>query len=154
MQIITTRALKQSILQALIDHAIAGPFSGPLDAIKIGLATGLTAPLDENLTLAGVTEASFTGYARTTAAVWGTIYFDSNGVCVVEMEPQPFFQMTALTAGAQVCTHMIGLNSAGTDLLFAAQLDEPANFANIGDGLVLPLQWPSLDPPPFPSSEG
>lgn len=152
MQIVVMRATKIAMLQALIDHALAGPFSGPLDGLLLGLATDPAPTVDQDKVLADYTEATFSGYARSAGLTWGTIGFDPAGACYVEIAAGVSFQMTALTVGAQTATVLLGITPGGSPALaFAGILDAPVNFARIGDMYDPPLRWTIQDPLPFAS---
>jgi hypothetical protein len=52
------------VLSQLLDHAIAGPFSGVLDGCFVGLGQFPTPTLGPNNVIADITEANYDGYAR------------------------------------------------------------------------------------------
>lgn len=66
---VPTTFFLEKVLAALIDHAIAGPYSGPLDGIFLGLGQFPTPTLNPSQSLSAITEATYTGYARQ-AVVW------------------------------------------------------------------------------------
>lgn len=76
--LVPSYALLNKLLTQSIQHAVAGPFSGCLDGVFIGLSVAPTTGLTPSSVLAAIHEATFTGYARQ-AVVWHPPYIESGG---------------------------------------------------------------------------
>jgi hypothetical protein len=81
--LIPMNVLLTKLLNAAIDHAVAGPFSGPLDGVYIGLSIAPTTAQAPVSTLSNITEAGFTGYARQ-LVVWHPAYDEAGGAIAIQ----------------------------------------------------------------------
>ncbi len=81
--LIATNVLLQKLLQDAIDHALAGPYSGGLDGVFVGLSIAPTTGQSPDSTMADITEANYDGYARQ-AVVWHPPYVEQGGANAVQ----------------------------------------------------------------------
>jgi hypothetical protein len=80
MQVIC-KAFTRKWLAAAWANAPTGPFAGPLHGSFAALITAVNANVDENLTAADLTEATYTGYVRQ-PMVMPTTTYDEAGTSV------------------------------------------------------------------------
>lgn len=80
---VVQNTLAAKLLQAAIDHAIAGPFSGALDGVFVGLSIAPTGTLAPNSPFTAIHEAGYTGYARQ-PVVWRPPYIETGGANAVQ----------------------------------------------------------------------
>ncbi len=76
--LVAQQALLTKILAQLIEHAVAGPYSGALDGVFIGLSKPPTGTLTSNSPFTAITEANYDGYARQ-PIVWRAPYVEIGG---------------------------------------------------------------------------
>lgn len=148
---VPTTAFIIKVLAALIDHAIAGPYSGPLDGLYLGLSKNPTPTLNPSQGLASITEANYDGYARQ-AVVWhgphslgtydqaiisGSLNFVPTG-SVVGNQIVGMFLADALTAGNLLLSELLPngpvfLNTPDNLLALAVnfQLLTATNFGDV-----------------------
>jgi hypothetical protein len=76
-------AMLEKILNQSADHAVAGPFSGCLDGVYVGLSVAPTTAQNPNGVLANIHEATYTGYARQ-LLVWHPAYIEPAGSVAIQ----------------------------------------------------------------------
>lgn len=115
---------------ALADLAALVGVDGAYEGAKIALCTNV-APIQPADTIADITEATYAGYARSSAVTFGTPHLDSEGNAVAVALPKEF---KPNANGAEVVVTQIALvDAAGTGLLRTAVLDEPITFSTTMD---------------------
>lgn len=133
---VVTTVLLERILAALIDHAIAGPYSGPLDGLFLGLGQFPTPGLNPSQDLTAITEATYTGYARQ-AIVWHGPY----AIGTYDQSIQSaslFFTPTGSTVGNQITSMFLADAVTAGNLLASQLLPGGPVFLN-GTDNTLPL---------------
>ncbi len=133
---VVTTVLIERILAALIDHAVVGPYSGPLDGLYLGLGQFPTATLNPSQALADITEATYTGYARQ-AVVWHGPF----AVGTYDQSIQTaslFFTPTGTTIGNQITSMFLADALTAGNLLMSQVLPNGPVFLN-GPDNTLPL---------------
>lgn len=151
---VPTTFFLQKLMAQLIDHAVAGPFSGVLDGIFIGLGQSPTGTLTPSQPLSAITEANYNGYARL-PVTWKGPYVDSAGSAKVQADGLYFnpsdslkpnqitsmFAVDALTAGNLLFSEVlpngpIWLNGP-TNAFSLSVLFQLPNGTNYGDVVVI-----------------
>lgn len=110
----------EKALAALIDHAIAGPYSGPLDGVFVGLSQFPTPMLTPNQGLAQITEADYTGYARL-PLTWLGPYQNPLGNYAIQADGAYFTPTDSVTPNQIVGMFVADALTAG-NLLFSEPL--------------------------------
>lgn len=131
---------EETILAALI--AASAPFNGAI----VHLYMNNVSPV-KNQGVTQFTEATFTGYAASSALVFGTVLVDVNGVAVLQGGQKEF-----VASGSTIGNNIYGAyvtDSTGATLLDAWRFaDAPLVIANSGDGVLvtylLSLESPTL----------
>lgn len=117
---VPTNFFLNKLLSQCIDHAVAGPFSGVLDGLFLGLGQFPTGTLTPDQGLSAITEASYTGYARQ-AVTWHGPYIDGRGNIAIQSAADFFvptdsvvtntitsmFLADALTAGNLILSEVL-----------------------------------------------
>lgn len=153
MYVPTTFFLEKMLAQ-LIDHAIAGPFSGVLDGTFVGLAQVPSSTLNPSQGLSALTEANYNGYARQ-AVTWHGPYTDGMGQQAIQSAASYFtptddlvpnqitmmFLADALTAGNLLLSEVlpggpIFLNGPSNAFGLSVVFQLPAG-ANFGDAVII-----------------
>lgn len=80
-------------------------------------------------------EATFSGYARSAAVVWGPAFKDSQGRGVLAGDSKQF-TASAATIGNTVTGYAV-LNAAGNDLLWAELFDTPRVIDAAGKAIIV-----------------
>jgi hypothetical protein len=104
----------------LVDHAVAGPFSGVLDGVFIGLGQAPTGTIKPSDTLAAITEADFDGYARL-ALTWKGPYIDPAGAAKIQADGN-YFACTDATKPNQITSMFVADALTAGNLLFSEVL--------------------------------
>jgi hypothetical protein len=89
---------------------------------------------NQNTVLADFTEATFTGYAPSSAVVWGAPFLDAAGDAVSVGSAKTFVQTGV---GVVNIVYTWYLETALGAYLCGGALDTPVNFAAMGDGVTL-----------------
>ena len=92
---VPTTFFLEKLLAQLIDHAVAGPFSGVLDGLFLGLAQFPSTTLTPADGLSALTQADYNGYARQ-AVVWNGPYTDALGQQAIQSSALYFTPTDAL----------------------------------------------------------
>lgn len=86
---VPTTFFLQKLLAQLIDHAVAGPFSGVLDGTYVGLGQTPTGTLQPNQGMSAITEANYDGYARV-PVTWKGPYVNPSGSSTIQSDGSYF----------------------------------------------------------------
>lgn len=115
--------------------AAEGEWNGALLALIQELEEPYTP--SSTMTFAGLelAEATFTGYARSTAIVWGTAYADANKRAVLAGGSKQF--SATGSAVSNVVTGYAVINAAEDDVLWAELFDEPRLMDENADALIV-----------------
>lgn len=112
--------LLAKMLAQLIDHAIAGPFSGVLDGCFVGLAKSPTGQLNPSQGLSAITEANYSGYARL-PLTWHGPYQSPTGNESIQADGNYFVPTDALVSNQITGMFVADALTAG-NLLLSQQL--------------------------------
>lgn len=93
---VPTTFFLNKLLAQLIDHAIAGPYSGVLDGLYLGLAQFPSSTLNPAQGLSALTEATYTGYARQ-AITWRGPYTRGVDTQTIQSDALYFTPTDAIT---------------------------------------------------------
>lgn len=123
----------------------SGGYNGPLTGAKLFLFSNPIV-LTKRLTLADLTEAVYSGYARQGPVTWGTQIEQADGSVTILSDLHTFVAVAAsgFTSG-QVAGWALISNDATPVLLMAEVLGTPFQFVNPGDGFGLVVQF-NLNP--------
>lgn len=103
---------------------------GPYDGAKIALFEN-EEPITPQTVFADLAEATYDGYAQSSAVTWGTVHLDLEQRAQVLCMPKEFLPTGNSTVSV---VHHVGLvDAAGTTLLASYKLDEPLTFASPQD---------------------
>lgn len=114
---VPTNFFLQKLLAQLVDHAVAGPFSGVLDGTYVGLGQQPTGTLSPSQGLSGITEANYDGYARL-PLTWRGPYQTYPGSGSLQAD-NVFFQATGSVVGNQITSMFVADALTGGNLLFS-----------------------------------
>ncbi len=117
---VPTNFFLQKLLAQLIDHAVAGPYSGLLDGTYVGLGQQPTGTLTPNQGLSAITEANYDGYARL-PLTWRGPYQTLSGSATLQAD-NVFFQATDTTVPNQITTMFVADALTAGNLLFSEVL--------------------------------
>jgi hypothetical protein len=151
---VPTNFFLEKLLAQMIDHAVAGPFSGVLDGLFLGLGQIPTGTLNPNQGISSITEATFDGYARL-AVTWSGPYTDGMGQQAIQSHSIYFtptgsttpntitsmFLADALTAGNLILSEVLPggniiLNGPTTAFGMSVVFQLP-NGSNYGDVVII-----------------
>lgn len=126
----TMRLIQAGLAAAEPEDPAAGLFNGALIKLFQNDITPTKATA-----LADLHVATFTGYANSSAVVWGAPLTDENGVTTVTGGSKQF------TASDGVVPNTIygwyATNAGGSVLLFSCRYDEPIEINSAADGVVV-----------------
>lgn len=108
---------------------------GLLDGAKVILFQNDFFP-DEFTTLAQLTEATFTGYARSAAVVWGTPYVTAGTLAAVT-PPSVQFNSTGTTVTNIIYGWAVIHDDTVDTLQYAQRLDEPVSMDGVGNAIIV-----------------
>ncbi len=128
--LVTTKLASHAQLDAL--KAV----SGPLDGLIVKLFTN-SLTIDHDSVAGDFTEATFDGYAASTAIAWGATHFNANNKAQLVGDTKQF------TAGASVASETVQgyfvVDGSG-DLVFAERFDSPVTISEEHDAIsVVPV---------------
>lgn len=131
-----TTGLMQSLLGAWLHTPGTSPFTGPLDAVYLGLCTAPTPMFQKTSVMSDVTEPLYSGYARQ-SVVWFATYVDLAGNWEADGQLL-FFQPTGSTASPNV-TGCFLASAAAAGTLLAGMLFAPNVYqlTSTSDGLPI-----------------
>jgi len=133
---------QQDQLKAVVDVVtdVGGELAGALLALFVE-----PAPIEPTMVLADLTEATFTGYARSAAVVYGAEHINENGDAVKQVIPKEF--KATGDAIQNTVTHVGLIDTTGLILLASYELPEPLAFTSIESvhmiGFPVTLSQPS-----------
>lgn len=110
----------QKLLTQLIDHAIAGPYSGILDGTYVGLGQQPTGTLTPDQGLSAITEADYDGYARL-PLTWNGPYQVLSGSGTLQADGS-FFKPTGSVVQNQITSMFVADAITAGNLLFSELL--------------------------------
>lgn len=116
-----------SLMSALATMTGVG---GDAEGAKIALFRDET-PITPQTDIGELTEASFTGYARSAAVVYGTIHMDDEGNAIRVTDTKEF--KVTVAGPPQEVNHVVLANAAGDQMLAWYTLDEPLIFTDTND---------------------
>lgn len=119
--LVTTQALDLALLAALTET------DGALFGAKIGLFKA-NVTLQPSTVLADLSEADFTGYARSAAITWGTPGVSSDKTPMVAGDAKVFTAGNPITVPNQIYGYFV-CDAAGTGLLYAEKFANPLNVS-------------------------
>lgn len=128
---VPTNFFLQKLLSQLVDHAVAGPFSGVLDGTFIGLGQQPTGQLNPDAGLSAITEANYDGYARL-PLTWRGPYRVISGSAKLQAD-NVFFQATGAVVANQITSMFVA------DALTAGNL----LFSEVLPGGIIPMTGPT-----------
>lgn len=140
MSLVLCRPLKKRIAQSLALHALAGPYNGPLDLLKMILYKTPVA-VDDSTVLADLTQpvvGDWAGYAAVTV-VWGSVFLRPDGAFVLQAALIQWQR-----AAGEVAQNIAGyglVDAAGTELEAIEQFDAPVPLSRDDDALVVGAQF-------------
>lgn len=120
-------------VQIAMLSALAG-VAGTLNGVLIALFKNDFAPNQDSL-IADFTEADYTGYARSTAVVWGTPFINVDGVAEM-IAPGKQFQPSGTTVANTIYGYYV-VDSGGTDLVYSERFATPVPLAGPLDALPI-----------------
>lgn len=129
---VPSRFLLNKLMTQLIDHAVAGPFSGVLDGIFMGLYIAPTPGLTPQSTMNNITEATYTGYARQ-AVVWHAPYIDPANAESIQAASLIWQPTDGVTPNQITGIFVADANAAG-NLLLSSRL--PGTGIPLGDATM------------------
>jgi hypothetical protein len=141
---VPTNFFLEKLLAQLIDHAIAGPFSGVLDGTFVGLAQFPSTTLNPSDGLSALTQATYSGYARQ-PIVWHGPYTDGAGQQAIQ-SGNLYFQPTDALTPNQITMMFVADALTGGNLLFSEVLPGGPIFltdATTAFGLSVVFQLPA-----------
>lgn len=112
---------------------------GALQALLAGAKVALRVDppaTDPDTTIAGMTEATFVGYAQTTIVAWGDIGFDADGVAFMSSGVQDFTCSGTATPNV-VLGGWVEIGVGPTQPWVSWQFENPQAVVKIGDALPL-----------------
>lgn len=131
-------------LLALLTAAIAA--TELFDGAKIHLVEN-TDPITPDTPVGDLVEATYEGYAASSAVVFLTPHTDINGVAVVQVTPKEFKPTGDATVST--VTQVVLMNGAGSAIHASYMLDDPIIFGDEDDvhliGFPLMLVQPAVD---------
>lgn len=113
---VPTTFFLEKLLAQLIDHAIAGPYSGVLDGLFLGLAQFPSTTLNPGDGLSKLTEATYTGYARQ-AVTWHGPYTDAAGQQAIQSAADYFTPTDAVTPNQITMMFLADASTSGNLIL-------------------------------------
>jgi hypothetical protein len=117
---VPTNFFLQKLLTQLIDHAVAGPYSGLLDGTYLGLGQQPTGTLNPTQGLSAITEATYDGYARL-PLTWHGPYQPQIGQATLQADGS-FFAPTGSVVTNQITSMFVADALAAGNLLFSEVL--------------------------------
>lgn len=130
-----TPALLKLLLLNETEHALAGPFSGALDALKVGLSLGALTPGVDIVFATDITLPTYTGYAAQTCT-WTAAYLADDGNYAVNGGLHNFIP----TDGASPCTVLsvyLYLTGSPNTVMAVENLAVPVNMVDSFTNLAI-----------------
>lgn len=115
---------------------------GPLETVKVHIATVAPSPMNKEIAVADFTEATFTG-ATAKAVTWGAPYLGPDGIPQVDTQLL-VFTVTATSPGENVVGWYM-TDAAGTVLIAADLFDSPLNVPGVGSGFAFVIAYRRYD---------
>jgi hypothetical protein len=106
----------EKLLAQCIDHAVAGPFSGVLDGLYLGLGQIPTGTLSPSDGVSAITEATYDGYARL-PITWKGPYTDGAGQQAIQSGAEYFTPTGSTTANTITTMFLADALTAGNLIL-------------------------------------
>lgn len=131
------------LLAQLADHAVAGPFSGILDGVYLGLNIGTTMLRPPN-TMADITEAGYTGYVRQ-LIVWHPPYVEGVAVATMQSAGLYFQPSDGVTPQTVTGIFLADASTAGNLLLSEPLAGGSINMFSAQNAFSVALRF-QLDP--------
>lgn len=131
---VVPNALRRAILAELVD---VGNF---LDGCCVRMFSNDVSPGPETV-IGDLTECTFTGYAASSAIVWGAPYTDTLGVAHVTGGSKQFTQ-TADTVNNIAYGYYVTTTGGSPALKYAVRFDEPVAFNGPGVAKVVVPDFP------------
>lgn len=102
-------------------------------------------PIPPSAEIADLTECAYTGYARSSAVVFGTSHLTASGSVITQITPKEFAATGSAVPGTARQVAM--LNAAGTEILASYVLEEPLSFVDANSVYMVgfPLTLPQDD---------
>lgn len=123
-----------SILGLITDGTLTG--AGPLDGAKVGLYTN-EITLNKDLVYADLEQPTFTGYAASTAVVWGDSYVTQDDRVLLTGDAKKF-ECTGGTPSDTVRGYFLYTGTAPNEvLLMAEEFENPVFISEVSNGVTV-----------------
>lgn len=133
MDWILSNAAKRAIVASLVAAEPEDPAAGIWNGAKMGLFQGEFVP-NANQVLGDLDVADFTGYALSSAIVWGAAYSEEDGTARTEGASKQFTATDSTVTNSVTGAYIVAAD--GTTLLATKRYDEAKVMNGVGDAII------------------